>query len=150
MNLSNISDLSSTQTAAGLQNSASQGNADSSGGWKYITVQEGDVVYTYIVIGKNMKILVGKTDSDDKDGDKQKQAAKDNKSTPGNTQSPLAAAGTDMKKPDFLNDLRMFALTGSYQKKCRETLQALEQQIGNEGPEKSPSTTAASSKSRKS
>ena len=148
MNPVNISGLKATQTTAGLQNSASQNETNSSGGWKYITVQEGDVVYTYIVIGKNMKILIGKTDSKDNDGDKQKQAAKDDKSTAGNTQNPLAAAGTDMKKPDFLNDLRMFALTGFYQKKCRETLEALEQQIGNEKPA-SPQKTAAASRDSK-
>ena len=143
MNLPKISGFSSTQAAAGLQTSASQDESGSSGGWKYITVQDGNVQYTYIVIGKNMKVLVGKTDISDKNDDKQKQTAKDNKTAPETTQSPFAAADTETAKPDFLTDLRMFALTGAYQKKCRETLKALEQQIGDEGPDSPVKTSAA-------
>jgi hypothetical protein len=150
MNLYGISAMTKTQVAAGKQGSQSSQSDDSASGWKYLTVRQGGKIYTYIVIGKNMRILIGETadkktdDKDQKTDDKdQKTADANSDATTGvekaNRVSNNAASGMDAlaasgqsggkregtANPDFLMDTSMFALTGYYQKKMRETIKDL-------------------------
>ncbi|MDU4961688.1 MAG: hypothetical protein E6X17_13630 [Sporomusaceae bacterium] len=118
------------------QDSGESGNG--AGGWKYLTVRANGKVYTYIVIGKNMKILVGEA-TEKKKEDPEETAADDHcdetektAATASGAAGPLALAAEDRKdkplpnsRPDFFLDTRMFALTGYYQKKMRQTIKQL-------------------------
>lgn len=132
--LSAISSLTASQAVRGkTENSSNQENSSTSAGWKYVTVTEGDIIYTYIVIGKNMKILIGKSATKEKDTDKKsgddKNEATATSAKP--TTDPQAAATRQAaEKVNFLNDYRMLGLTGYYQKKMRETLEIMESQLG--------------------
>jgi hypothetical protein len=150
MDFYGVSALTKTQVAVGKQSSqSSPETGDSAGGWKYLTVRQGGKIYTYIVIGKNMRILIGET-SDEKTDDKDQKTADGNSdATTGvekaNRVSNNAASGMDAlaasgqnggKKegtanPDFLMDTSMFALTGYYQKKMRATIKDLGETSGN-------------------
>lgn len=134
MDVSGVSSLLRNQTALGRsEDKTAQDGNDSSGGWKYITVQEGDTVYTYIVIGKNMKVLVGKTAAHkEKDDDKKTAGDKNNSAEQSAVTAQPEKNATEVatNKVDFLTDTRMFALTAIYQKKMRETMKNMEDQIG--------------------
>ncbi|MDF2500098.1 MAG: hypothetical protein K0Q77_812 [Anaerosporomusa subterranea] len=152
MDFHRVSAMTKNQATFGKQGSqSSQDTGDSAGGWKYLTVRQGGKVYTYIVIGKNMRILIGetadkKTDDKDKktaDGNNEAAAGAENTNGAGNN----AAAGSmdrlavngqnggkkeETAKPDFLMDTSMLTLTGYYQKKMRETIKNLGDTIGND------------------
>lgn len=139
MNLSGVSALASNQSVSGRPESqAAQDGNGSSEGWKYVTVQEGDIIYTYIVIGKNMKVLIGQTsvNKDKKTDDDKKDAAGGDTGTAGTGNSDKStelvqheARKIEAEKVNFLNDYRMLGLTGYYQKKLRETIRNLEDDI---------------------
>lgn len=138
MDVAGVSMTAKTQTAfAPSAGAADQnGNGGSSGGWKFITVQEGDTVYTYVVIGKNMRVLVGKTTvHDDQDADKDKKSENSKKASSSqaadqNTTEKNTDGQTKENKVDFLTDSRMFALTAVYQKKMRETMKNMVDHVG--------------------
>ncbi|WP_156478612.1 hypothetical protein [Anaerosporomusa subterranea] len=144
--------MTKTQVAARRQGSqSSQDTGDSASGWKYLTVRQGGKVYTYIVIGKNMRILIGET-SDKKTEDKDKKTADGNNDAAGEVENTNGASNNavsdsmnglavngqnggrkeEIAKPDFLMDTRMLALTGYYQKKMRETIKNLGETIGSD------------------
>lgn len=137
MNVSGVSDVAKNQAVGGkIGSQSTQGNNGNSSGWKYVTVKEGDITYTYIVIGKNMKVLIGtaKADEDQKDKDKDNKGAKaekDQKVAAGNTEQvkALLQNAPPKKMPeqtDFIADFRMFGLTAFHQKKMRETIKKME------------------------
>ncbi len=136
MSISGIS--TNNQTLCGRNESpSSQNGNNNSTGWKYVTVTDGDTVYTYIVIGKNMKVLIGKsTTKQDKDKDKNddKETASNKKDTVSNSDKTRATEQNNnnkkaAEKNDFLIDERMLALTGYYQKKMRKLVDNLEDKI---------------------
>ncbi|WP_094602844.1 hypothetical protein SPSIL_030760 [Sporomusa silvacetica DSM 10669] len=135
MNVLGSSSLTNNQIVRGQVESNSTQNGDSnSTGWRYISVKEGDTVYTYIVIGKNMKVLIGKT-STPKDDGKDKKTADDKQDATNNSNTANTACQNDSskikdEKISFLTDYRMLALTAAYQKKLRETMKNLEANIG--------------------
>jgi len=149
MDLSGVTALTKNQATKGQSaNQSSQDTGGNTGGWKYVTVQSGDIIYTYIVIGKNMKVLVGQTSAkknDDNDpktaadkntaaGSQDKPAAAVDSAAAANSAKPTAAKerGGNTKEtagPDFFSDLRMFALTGYYQQKMRETIKNMKENI---------------------
>ena len=147
MNLSGVSALASNQSVSGRPESqAAQDGNGSSEGWKYVTVQEGDIIYTYIVIGKNMKVLIGQTsvnkDKNKKTDDDKKDAAGGDTGTAGTGNSDKStelvqneARKIEAEKVNFLNDSRMLGLTGYYQKKLRETIRNLEDDIVYDKPD---------------
>jgi hypothetical protein len=143
MDLQGVSAMMPNQAANERQNQSSAETDNSDGGWKYITVHEGDRVYTYLVIGKNMKVLIGET-SEKKTDDKDKKAADGKNSADGGTDQANASTGNGVSgsadmlavngqyggkgkgiKSDFLMDTSMLALTGYYQEKMRETIRQL-------------------------
>lgn len=137
MNVSRVSDVVKNQAVGGKTGSQStQDNNDNSSGWKYVTVKEGDMTYTYIVIGKNMKVLIGtsKADEDQKDKDKDDKGAKAEKGqqvATGNTEQVKKSLQNSPQKKtpeqtDFLADFRMIGLTAFHQKKMRETIKKME------------------------
>jgi hypothetical protein len=134
MDVSGVSLLQQNKTVCGRgDNVPAQDGTSDSGGWKFVTVQEGDVEYTYIVIGKNMRVLIGETSVKDKDEDKKSASDKENSAS--KAEKTLHAEKNDSNKVvankvDFLTDYRMFALTASYQKKIRETMKNMENHIG--------------------
>lgn len=132
MNLSKVS-LMTTNQSVGRQteSQSAQDNNSNSAGWKYVTVQEGDTVYTYIVIGKNMKVLIGESSIHE---DKDKKTASNKKDAAGNSdQINATVQDTSNKMPNeqinFLADHRMLGLTGDYQKKMREMMKNMEDHI---------------------
>lgn len=133
--LSGISSLTASQAVRGqLESNSSQSDNSASAGWKYVTVTEGDTIYTYIVIGKNMKILIGKSSAKEDDTDKKGAGDKNEDSTtsakPNAGLQTAAATKQTAEKANFLNDCRMLGLTGYYQKKMRETMEIMENQLG--------------------
>lgn len=131
-----------------LDNQTAGDTGGSANGWKYLTVREGGKIYTYIVIGKNMRILIGestekKTEAKDKKtADGQKAGGPDQMEGNGNNGAlaspaqPVAANDSDEStresvKTSFLTDTTMLALTGYYQKKMRETIKNLGENLGN-------------------
>ncbi|MDT8904003.1 hypothetical protein [Anaeroselena agilis] len=141
--------MTKNQAAYGQSaNQSSQDAGGNAGGWKFVTVQSGDIIYTYIVIGKNMKVLVGQTSAKKTDDNDPKTAA-DKNAVAGSQDKPAAAGdsaasvssakptaakenGGNTKEPaglDFLGDLRMFALTGYHQQKIRETIKNMEESV---------------------
>jgi hypothetical protein len=149
MDVSGVAALTKNQATYGQSaNQSSQDTGGDAGGWKFVTVQSGDIIYTYIVIGKNMRVLVGQTSAKKNDDNDSKAAAdknavagsQDNSAAAGDSATSASAAkpaaaqesGGNTKEtagPDFLNDLRMFALTGYYQKKMRETIKNMEESV---------------------
>lgn len=135
--LSGISSLTASQAVRGqMESSSSQADNSTSAGWKYVTVTEGDTVYTYIVIGKNMKILIGKSavkedDKDEKSADGKNKNEATATSTKPNADPQATANKQAAEKMNFLNDYRMLGLTGYYQKKMRETMENMENQLGS-------------------
>jgi len=140
MDISGFSLLAKEQIACGRSESGSMSKDNSSsGGWKYITVVEGDIEYTYIVIGKDMKILVGTTSvHEDKNKDKDKDTNKDKKATGVKENSAdksdelneIGKNKMEANKVDFLTDLRMIGMTAFYQKKIQQTIENMEAHIG--------------------
>ncbi|SMD16464.1 hypothetical protein [Sporomusa malonica] len=131
MNLSGLSSLSNNLTSCGrTESQLEQDSSGNSQGWKYVTVKVGDTVYTYIVIGKNMKVLIGSTSDDE---DKDKKSAGDKKDANHSDKLNEAKQSDDNKlgieKNNFLMDHRMLGLTGFYQKKLREMMKNMEDQI---------------------
>lgn len=133
MNVPKVSYFTQNQ-ASYLQSdslASKQDENDNSAGFKYVTIREGNILYTYIVIGKNMKVLIGKaavdedTDGkapgDKKGADKLAQANEPNQA--GLNKKALEAAG-------FLTDTRMLGLTAYYQKKMREMMRNMEDNLG--------------------
>lgn len=139
MILPGISSPTNNQSVRGqAESNATQSENSNSSGWKYITVTEGNVTYTYIVIGKNMKVLIGT--STVKEEDKDKKNADSNTDANGNSSKTNAAPQNDSTKQaaekiSFLTDYRMLGLTGYYQKKIRETMENMEDQLGCDKPE---------------
>lgn len=134
MDISSSSLLTKNQIVCGRseRGSMSEDNS-SSGGWKYITVVEGDIQYTYIVIGKDMKVLVGTTSvHEDKNKDKDKKATgdKENSADKSDQLNETGKNQIEANKVDFLTDPRMLGLTAFYQKKIQQTMQNMEAQIG--------------------
>lgn len=140
MDIQGISAITNNQTSYASQGQSASDNS-SSGGWKYLTVKEGGRVYTYLVIGKNMKILIGESADDSEDKDK--QSADSNKKA-GQATDPAGAAGSNaaenktmaVGKPkeqqtDFLRNTEMLALTGYYQAQMRRTMQQVSAAVGN-------------------
>lgn len=136
MKVTDVSAMAGSQAVKGAaEGRASQDDGGSANGWKFVTVQEGDVLCTYIVIGKNMRVLVGTAPV--------REQGKDKKTATGGGQEAAdsqgqTAAGTgqsgDGRKPaeeavSFLTDKRMLGLTGHHQKKMRETLRKLEEHV---------------------
>ncbi|CUH96677.1 hypothetical protein P22_2767 [Propionispora sp. 2/2-37] len=130
----------------GGQSQSSAETDSSSGGWKYMTVKEGGRVYTYLVIGKNMRVLIGESSEETDNKDKKSADGKDNAA--GGAEQANTSAGNDFSgsadsfaingqkekngvKTDFLMDTSMFALTGYYQEKMRETIKQLSNSIGD-------------------
>lgn len=129
MNLSGVPSFKNNQTVLGrTETNSAQGGNSNSAGWKYVTITEGDTAYTYIVIGENMKVLIGKAAVDkDEDKDKKTSADKmDKENLAGQNEGNLAKD----EKVNFLIDPRMLGLTGFYQKKLREAMKSLEDQVG--------------------
>lgn len=138
MNVSRVSDVVKNQAVGGKTGSQStqEDNNGNSSGWKYVTVKEGDMTYTYIVIGKNMKVLIGtsKADEDQKDKDNDNKGAKTEKGqqvATGNTEQVKKSLQNSPPKKtpeqtDFLADFRMIGLTAFHQKKIRETIKKME------------------------
>ena len=137
MNVSGISAMSNNQTISSLTESQSAQDNNSSSGWKYITVREDGIVYTYVVIGKNMKVLIGTSKDTDNTESKDKKNAKtaaSEKDSIDNTrqkklQTQTAGAKITAGPKDFFADFRMFGLTGYYQEKMRETVKNMENHI---------------------
>lgn len=152
MDFSGVAALTKNQGTYGQSaNQSSQDTGGNAGGWKFVTVQSGDIIYTYIVIGKNMRVLVGQTSAkknDDNDpktaagknaaaGSQDQPAAAGDSAASASSAKPTAAkeSGGKTKEtagPDFLGDLRMFALTGYYQQKMRETIKNMEESVGTD------------------
>lgn len=132
MDLSGISFMTNNQSVGRkTESQPAQDNNGTSSGWKYVTVQEGDTVYTYIVIGKNMKVLIGESSIQE---DKNKKTESDKKDAAGNSEQANAAAqNASNKLPDeqinFLADRRMLGLMGDYQQKMREIMRNMEDHI---------------------
>lgn len=151
MDFYGVSSLTKSQSTYGKQGSqSSQNSDDGAGGWRYLTVREGGKVYTYIVIGKNMRILIGET-SDKETTDKDKKTANSNSDATGGVEKagagnnaasgsmdalPVSGQNGDKEekiaKSDFLMDTSMLTLTGYYQNKMRETIKNLGETIGND------------------
>ena len=151
MDFSGVAALTKNQASYGQSaNQSSQDTGGNAGGWKYVTVQSGDIIYTYILIGKNMRGLVGQT-SAKKNDDNDPNTAADKNATAGSQDKPAAGdsaaaassakptaakeSGSNKKEtagPAFLDDLRMFALTGYYQQKMRETIKIMEESVGTD------------------
>ena len=140
MELQGISAMAKTQTAYGKQSSEETDN--SSGGWKYLTVRQGGRVYTYLVIGKNMRVLIGETAEKKTDG-KDKESTDGKNNADGSAEQASGSADISVNRqsggkeekgirPDFLLDASMLALTGYYQKKMRETIKHLGNSIGSD------------------
>ncbi|MDF2570104.1 MAG: hypothetical protein K0R55_1708 [Sporomusa sp.] len=133
MNLPGVSSLPNNSASCGrTEPKSEQDSSDNSQGWKYATVKVGDTVYTYIVIGKNMKVLIGATTDDEEKGkDKKTVSGKNDANTTDKLNetkySDSNKIGTD--KVDFLMDHRMLGLTGFYQKKLRDMVENMEDQI---------------------
>ncbi|SDE41954.1 hypothetical protein [Sporomusa acidovorans] len=142
MSLQGVSAIAG-QTAYGKQGQSSEKTDDNASGWRYLTVREGGRVYTYVVIGKNMRILIGEAPDEGND-QKDKKSADGSKNTAAKPDSANASSGNVVSvntqlsvsgqnsrkeekkvKRDFLTDTSMFALTGYYQKKMRETIDKL-------------------------
>lgn len=143
MDIQGISALTQNQASYGNQSQSSATDSSSSGGWKYLTVKEGGRVYTYLVIGKNMKILIGES-SEEKTDKKDKQAADGTKEAnqetgqAGTTASDgstggvgKATNGQKEKQVDFLMNTEMLALTGYYQEQMRRTIKQFADAVGN-------------------
>ena len=143
MDIQGISALTQNQANYGNQSQSSATDSSSSGGWKYLTVKEGGRVYTYLVIGKNMKILIGES-SEEKTDKKDKQAADGTKeSNQGTGQVGTTASdgstggvgkatnGQKEKQVDFLMNTEMLALTGYYQEQMRRTIKQFADSVGN-------------------
>jgi hypothetical protein len=127
MSMSGISSLTNQTMCGRTESHSNKDGHSNSAGWKYVTITEGDTVYTYIVIGENMKILIGKAPAaNDKDEDKDKTTADDKTNALGQNASNKMNAD----QATFLTDTRMLALTGNYQKKLREIMKNLEDHIG--------------------
>lgn len=152
MEIQRISAMVKTQAAYGRHDQSCEETDNHSGGWKYLTVHEGGRTYTYLVIGKNMKILIGET-AEKKTNDKDKKTAEAKGNVNGEAKQENAAGANDVSgstdvpingqggreekrelKNDFFTDTAMFAFTGYYQKKMRETVKKLEKTIGNDSP----------------
>lgn len=146
MELRGVSSLVKSQNAYGKQNSEEPDNG--SGGWKYLTVREGGRIYTYLVIGKNMRILIGEKNAEEKSGDKDGNAAEGSSDVGGGvaqaSDRKAASVNADMSvssqkggkeeqeiRHDFLLDTSMLGLTAYHQKKMRETIKHLGNSIGN-------------------
>ncbi|MDU2063646.1 MAG: hypothetical protein E6713_02300 [Sporomusaceae bacterium] len=134
MDLSGISSLTGSQSLENqIQNNSSQDDSSNASGWRYVTIQEGNKICTYIMIGKNMKILVGETAAKDKDDDPQK-AAKDRQQTEktaDQSKSTEQATATNQAKSKtkkaeevvpFLADTRMLGLTALHQQRMWEIM----------------------------
>jgi len=132
MDISGSSLLTKNQIVYGRSESGSMSEDNSSsGGWKYITVVEGDIEYTYIVIGKDMKVLVGTTSvHEDKNKDKKATGDKENSADKSDQLNETGKNQMEANKVDFLTDLRMLGLTAFYQKKIQQTMNNMEAQIG--------------------
>jgi hypothetical protein len=152
MDLHGISSIMKNQAAYTKSDSQSSQDTDGNdGGWKYLTVRANGKLYTYIVIGKNMRVLIGETtDKEAEDKDK-KTASTQNSGGPDQTNGTdkTAASGSSSSdklaadgqngdgkkeetvKADFLTDTSMLGLTSYYQKKTREMLKTMEENIGN-------------------
>ncbi len=134
MILPGISSQITNQSVRGqTESNATQSENSNSSGWKYVTVTEGNITYTYIVIGKNMKVLIGTSTVQEEE--KNKKNADSNTDANGNSSKANAAPQNDnaklaAEKVSFLSDYRMLGLTGYYQKKMRETMENMEDQLG--------------------
>lgn len=166
MNVYGVSSLTKLQTDYGQSDSqSSQDAGDSNGGWKYLTVRANGKVYTYIVIGKNMRVLIGeatekKTDEkDEKTGDGKKgnisnqTNGTENTSMEGSNKLDVDGQNSNGKKEtikaDFLTDTSMLALTGCYQKKMREIIKDLQQGIGERSSDAIQTSTNTGKKANK-
>lgn len=140
MNVPKVSYFAQNQ-ASNLQtdNSLSkQDDSSDSAGFKYVSIREGNIVCTYIVIGKNMKVLIGKSavaedKEDKKDGkatDDKNGADKSTKSTKTTEDKQAALNKKKLEEASFLTDSRMLGLTAYYQKKLREMMRNMESNIG--------------------
>lgn len=130
-----ISSMATNSIVRGqTESNSSQAESNNSPGWKYVTVTEGDIIYTYIVIGKNMKVLIGKSSA--KENDMDKKNVDDKPEANGNSNKLNAKPQKDCSKQleaekvSFLSDYRMLGLTGYYQKKIQETMTNMENHIG--------------------
>lgn len=131
-----VNGITLNQPSLGRTDNNSTKNGDSSNqGWKYLSVQVGDTIYTYIVIGKDMRILIGKTTTEDENKQNDKKSNGDNKPAENNNNSPVNTAGqTDNiqiedKTVSFLSDWRMLGLTAFHQQKLRQMIKNMEDRI---------------------
>lgn len=112
---------------------SSQDSENNSTGWKYVTIKEGNIIYTYIVIGKNMKVLIGQSNAPEGDKDKNNTGNKKDGDTGDNADKVNASQQTSSKlaneKASLLTDCRMLGLTGYYQKKLRESMENMENRV---------------------
>lgn len=137
MNVPKVSYFAQNQ-ASNLQTDSSlskQDDSSDSAGFKYVSIREGNIVCTYIVIGKNMKVLIGKSAVDEDKEDKKDGKATDDKngadkSTKTTEDKQAALNKKKLEEASFLTDSRMLGLTAYYQKKLREMMRNMESNIG--------------------
>jgi hypothetical protein len=125
-------------------NSSTQDTDNSSGGWKYLTVQEGGYTYTYIVIGKNMKVLIsqvaqgdkdqlsstdkGKKSDDNKTGDNKVNA--ENNSTASNQAEQQNNNVQNVQENQISKKYGLLTLTAYHEKQMRGILKEMEEKVG--------------------
>ncbi|WP_371362568.1 hypothetical protein SRRS_37000 [Sporomusa rhizae] len=137
MNVPKVSYFAQNQ-ASNLQTDSSlskQDDSSDSAGFKYVSIREGNIVCTYIVIGKNMKVLIGKSAVDEDKEDKKDGKTTDDKngadkSTKTTEDKQAALNKKKLEEASFLTDSRMLGLTAYYQKKLREMMRNMESNIG--------------------
>lgn len=149
MNVPKVSYFAQNQ-AFNLQNDSSlseQDESSNSSGFKFQTIKEGNTIYTYIVIGKNMKILIGKAavaeeKEDEKDGKTADKKNDTDKLAKENEEKQTALKKKSIEEAGFLTDSRMLGLTAYYQKKLREMMRNMETNIcvNNNGTEQASVT----------
>lgn len=166
MNVYGVSLKTKTQADYGQSdNQSAQDAGDNNGGWKYLTVRVNGKIYTYIVIGKNMRVLIGETtekktdEKDEKTGDGKK--GNTSNQTNGTENTSMAASNKldvdgqnsngkkETVKADFLTDTSMLALTGCYQKKMREIIKDLQEDTGKTSSDGSQTSTNTGKKTNK-
>lgn len=103
MDLSTISmsNLQSAGKTAVSQNSDSNNSDSDSSGWKYLTVEKDGMVYTYIVIGKDIKVLLSEGPAKD---DKTKKSANGQKADDANSTQSQGADETTKQNPLTASD----------------------------------------------
>lgn len=144
MDISGVSSMLSQSMNGMNSNSSTQDTDNSSGGWKYLTVQEGGYTYTYIVIGKNMKVLIsqvaaqgdkdnsadkGKKTEDNKTGNNKVNA--ENNSTASNQAEQQDNKVQNVQESQISKKYGMLTLTAYYEKQMREILKEMEEKVGD-------------------